>query len=335
LLDYLGLEAEGEEENDCDERAAMISKILSHKIMALTAVSLAMLLAGCGCFQQAMRGEAAPPAPEAAPAPAPAPEAAPYPAPAPEAAPALAPVPTLQPPLPPILLSSREYLIRGAREKKGYGLYSYILLPTKAATKKQFGRYMALHRAYVACLDVYSDVDIPSELRVSTENQNIVYWPLQVGSYSRIGNDHGWFVSNYGHEYADLILGKLSRVLRRGNPGPFIVSTRLPLASRRGLLKKGEAIVVDLSRIDEGQFETVFRIFSAKISLAPDSWNPTIDFGIIQTKCVSAIEIHGLQTLEALKFVKKWLVSDAFALESDHTEKKPNPTSHSKRQKRT
>jgi len=313
----------------------MTSKILSHKIMVLMAVSLAMLLAGCGCFQQGMRGEAAPPPapPALEPPPPPPPEAAPAPAPA--EAPVLAPVPTLQPPSPPILLSSREYLIRGAQEKKGYGLYSYILLPTKAVTKKQFGRYMALHRAYVACLDVYSNADIPSELRVSTENQNIVYWPLQVGSYSRVGNDHGWFVSNYGYEYANLILGKLSRVLPRGNPGPFIVSTRLPLASRRGSLKKGEAIVVDLSRIDEGQFETVFRIFSAKISLAPDSWNPTIDFGMIQTKCVSAIEIHGLQTLEALKFVKKWLVSDAFALETDHTEKKPNPTGHSKRQKRT
>jgi peptidoglycan-associated lipoprotein len=53
--------------------------------LLIAIVAMGFSLAACGCFQQAMRGEAAPPAPEAAPAPAPAPvpEAAPAPAPAP------------------------------------------------------------------------------------------------------------------------------------------------------------------------------------------------------------------------------------------------------------
>ena len=64
--------------------------------LLVAVVAMGFFLAACGCFQQAMRGEAAPPAPEAAPAPAPAPEAAPAPAPAPEAAPEVAPAPAVE-----------------------------------------------------------------------------------------------------------------------------------------------------------------------------------------------------------------------------------------------
>ncbi len=59
--------------------------------LLVAVVAMGFSLAACGCFQQAMRGEEAPPAPEAAAAPAPEeapppPEAAPAPAPEPEAA---------------------------------------------------------------------------------------------------------------------------------------------------------------------------------------------------------------------------------------------------------
>jgi peptidoglycan-associated lipoprotein len=59
---------------------------------------LSLTLAGCGCMEQATKGEAPPPPPPvAAPAPEPAPPPAPEPAPAPVAAPAPAPAAALSP----------------------------------------------------------------------------------------------------------------------------------------------------------------------------------------------------------------------------------------------
>jgi hypothetical protein len=278
-------------------------------MIMLMPLFLTMLLVGCGCFMQVQKGEAPPPKPpEAQEMVVPeAKQVVPMPPPPP---PPLSAPPYIVLPSPPILLSPREYLIRGARDGERYGLYSYVLLSTKPdpKDKKGFDRCLALHEAYVSVLQVYTDVGVSRELRVPKENQNVTYWPLDVTSYSKIGNKGEWFVTHYDSKDASLILAKLSKVLSAQNPGPFIVSTRFPLTSKTGSVKKGEAVVLDLSRIGQTHFTDAFLIFREQITKDPDHWNPTFDYGISRAKCVTVLEDQGRPTIEAVKVVKKLLL---------------------------
>lgn len=213
-----------------------------------------------------------------------------------------------------IKITLREYLARSSAEQPNYGLYSYILLSRKAATTKERERYMALHHAF---RNLNRLVEVQSgalDSLINPENINITYWPVRFDhtdsalkdSAENSNTSDAFFVDNYDYLRAELILGHFQGIR---TPGPFIVSYYYPLTKLPEEFEKDEVLIIDLTRVDQGQFANAMQYFQRKVLNDPQTWHNRFDWEKIRIHIYSALTFHG----EPILFAAKW-IGDFFAV---------------------
>ena len=220
----------------------------------------------------------------------------------------------------PIKITVRDYLFRGENENPNYGLFSYILFSRKPATEKETNRFIALHTAYRSLhgVEEYEKMVVDSVL--SIKNINVTYWLTNIGSYESQGKKDSlesldatdkFFVDNYDFFRADLILNEIKGIK---NPGPFIVSYHYPLTKLPEEFEKDELLLIDLTRVDEGQFATVLEYYQNKVLDEYEAWHNKFDWELIRIHIYSALTLHGEPILFAAKWVGEFFdVKNAFA----------------------
>jgi len=135
-------------------------------------------------------------------------------------------------------LTGRAFLLSGASEDAGYGLYSYLLFAQRpnAATLSLYG----------AVLDAYanvSDVSRFEEAGVDREELNVFYLPVRESAPDK--PDVEWLLEHYDFVRAQIVL----RVIEGGDRGgPYIVSYAQPLTSTTEINRE-RLLVQDLSGV--------------------------------------------------------------------------------------
>src|SRR5512145_1055428 len=110
-------------------------------------------------------------------------------------------------------LVTRDFLVKGTLEKRGYGAYSYILLPKEPSSDQ---RYVALLAAYLA---LPRDESVSQDQRItSSKRRNLTYVPVTEAPSSS-GNLTQWLNEHYDVSRAASLL--FTQGLS-GSPGPFI-----------------------------------------------------------------------------------------------------------------
>ncbi len=213
-----------------------------------------------------------------------------------------------------IKVTLRDYLARSSAELPDYGLYSYILLSRKPATSKERERYIALHRAFrnlSRLIDIQAGV---LDSLIKPENINISYWPVQIDHSDLVARDSlensntsdAFFVDNYDYLRAELILGHIQGIR---TPGPFIVSYHYPLTKLPEEFEKDEVLLIDLTRVDQGQFANAMQYFQRKVLNDPQTWHNQFNWEMIRIHVYSALTLHG----EPILFAAKW-IGDFFSI---------------------
>ena len=219
-----------------------------------------------------------------------------------------------------IKITCRDYLLRGAYEEAGFGLYSYVLFSRKSADRKELERYIMMHRAY-RTLHSRKDYEYAiGESTITKQNVNMSYWPLQVSSgdssyapdsLEARPDSSQFFVDNYDYVRADLILKRYKGMNARG---PFIVACYYPLSHLPQNPEKSEMLIIDFSRIDNDRFVEVFDYFQKKVLDDPKTWQGKFDWELIKIHFYSALTLHGKPVLFAAKWVGDFFdVKKAFA----------------------
>jgi len=220
----------------------------------------------------------------------------------------------------PIKITVRDYLLRGENENPNYGLFSYILFSRKPATEKETNRYIALHAAYRSLHGVEEYEKMVADSLLNIKNINITYWLVNIDSYNSqemkdslksLDATDKFYVDNYDYFRADLILNEIRGIK---NPGPFIVSYHYPLTKLPEEFEKDELLLIDLSRVDEGQFANVLEYYQDKVLDHHETWHNTFDWEKIIIHVYSALTLHGEPILYAAKWVGDFFdVKKAFA----------------------
>jgi hypothetical protein len=118
--------------------------------------------------------------------------------------------------------TGRSFLVKGANEVPGYGLYSYLLLGSRAATESTRDRYRKTIQSY---LDTVEQVE--RLLYYLPPNRlNVAYLPIEVAPSSAPTAD--WLIDNYDYARARSFLDVLPGNLREG---PYFISALKRLSS--------------------------------------------------------------------------------------------------------
>lgn len=199
-----------------------------------------------------------------------------------------------------IYISCRDYLIKGQKEKPGYGLYSYIIFSNEPTNEIEFRRYLTLYHAYRSHIRKYKEF---SDYPIDKANLNILYWPLQSDPIKRgmaAYENNGHFVENYDYARAAYLRSKIKGLK---GPGPFIVACHFPLSSVSFNEKHKEMLIINLSRVDEDLFTDVFLWFKAKVADDAATWKYSFDWNKLRIHFYSMLKLHGEPVLNAAKWV--------------------------------
>lgn len=220
----------------------------------------------------------------------------------------------------PIKITVRDYLLRGENENPDYGLFSYVLLSRKPVTEKEFDRYLALHVAYHSLHSTKEYEEMAADSLLRRKNINVTYWLTNLKSGNKFNLKDSlesleatdkFFIENYDYFRADLLLNIIKGIK---TPGPFIVSYHYPLSNLPEEIEKDELLLIDLTRVDQGQFATVLDYFQRKVLNNPETWRNKFEWELIRIHVYSALTLHGEPILYAAKWVGDFFdVNKAFA----------------------
>lgn len=115
---------------------------------------------------------------------------------------------------------TRSFLVKGQKEGRGYGLYSYFLLGSRPIGSAR-ERYLATMKAYLAGME---DVSQQNDLPAGT--LNVTYLPIETTAPPNFTLE--WLLDHYDFARAKALLHALPGDL---TDGPYIVSTLKPLDS--------------------------------------------------------------------------------------------------------
>lgn len=124
------------------------------------------------------------------------------------------------------LLSARRYLLPGASEQTGYGLYSYLLFSAPPNGQEETARYL---KTIEACLLVIQDVEDFLARHVRPSRLNATYIPLKKSPAPGASNAD-WaanVLAAYDYAAAQILLGGLDKSYTKG---PYLISTLKPLS---------------------------------------------------------------------------------------------------------
>ncbi|HYL12608.1 MAG TPA: hypothetical protein VEV41_06215 [Terriglobales bacterium] len=116
--------------------------------------------------------------------------------------------------------TARSFLVKGQKEKGGYGLYSYFLLGSPP-TDSSRARYLKAIQAYVNLIPIVSGL----EDYVSADKLNLTYFPTKSPLPPKPTDE--WLLENYDFARARMLLDLLPGV---HNDGPYFVSALKPLS---------------------------------------------------------------------------------------------------------
>jgi hypothetical protein len=124
-------------------------------------------------------------------------------------------------PAPQSRITARAFLIMGAKEDAGYGLYSYLLFgsPPTDSTRP---RYLKAIQAYLTLIQTVTDM----RAYRSADKLNITSLPVKVRTPDSPAAE--WLLENYDFARARVLLDLLSSSYQTG---PYFVSTLTPLSS--------------------------------------------------------------------------------------------------------
>lgn len=180
-------------------------------------------------------------------------------------------------------ITARDYLLRGAAEDEGYGLYSYVVLSKRPDSQEQFNTYASLFEAYRARIQPVSEY---LDLGEPKANLNATYWLLAATDLTEIRNrernaDWSFFITNYDYARAQVIL---SHVAKLGQEGPFIIGYIAPIGKPNVSKRpdRDEILVMDLSGIHEDDYSRAFLYYQEKVAEAPNTWKEKFDLARIR-----------------------------------------------------
>ena len=117
--------------------------------------------------------------------------------------------------------TGRSFLVKGASEAAGYGLYSYLLLGSRPTASSR-ERYLKALQAYLNSIEKVTKL----QAYFPHGRLNIAYLPIEVPAKSEPSAD--WLIDKYDFARARLLLDALPGNLR---DGPYIISVLKPLGS--------------------------------------------------------------------------------------------------------
>ena len=117
--------------------------------------------------------------------------------------------------------TGRSFLVKGAREAGGYGLYSYLLLGSPPSDAMR-DRYLKILQAY---LGIINDINDFGEYVTSREKLNITFLPI--GAQAEDNATAAWLVEHYDYARARVYLDLLPGSRR---DGIYLVSCSKPLS---------------------------------------------------------------------------------------------------------
>ena len=124
------------------------------------------------------------------------------------------------------LLSARHFLLPGATEPSGYGLYSYVLFSAPPRDPEETARYL---KTIEATLLILQDVDDYLSRHVRPKSLNLTCIPVNKMP-ARGSSTTEWagnVLANYDYAAAQILL---SRVQQAHQDGPYLLSVLAPLS---------------------------------------------------------------------------------------------------------
>lgn len=116
----------------------------------------------------------------------------------------------------------------GAKEKSGYGLYSYILFGSRPVTADSRERYLKTLEAYVSVNESIVRLEAAG---IAPSKLNITYVPVIKLLPQNKAPSPEWLLENYDYARARKILSSISGEYR--SDGPYIISHLKPLSNIR------------------------------------------------------------------------------------------------------
>lgn len=191
--------------------------------------------------------------------------------------------------------SGRSFLSKGNKEKKNYGIYSYILFPQRPDSSN-YQVYSQVIRAYLNKVENVDDI----ERYVQRIKVNIVYFPVK-GPIEELQHIKGeeertnWLINNYDYARAKFFISKIQK--ENLYKGPYIVSCKESLSDCKPLKK--DYLLQDLSHVHQKVVSLWVSEF-LKQSSDLNYWDDTsVDNFTNEIRNAIAIGADGLQIVNA------------------------------------
>ena len=203
-----------------------------------------------------------------------------------------------------IQVPTRDYLERGEVERFNYGLFAYVLLPSRSESKAQ--QYEALFNAY---LDAFESAPDMEGAGFRAEDMAVTYWLLKEGKLSgevfdrERSRDAGFFVKKYDYARAQAIL---ARFQLQGRKGPFLVAHVIPLGGSpvAPVPNRDSALVMDFGRFGQEDYPQAFRWFQQKVTSDPATWQAGFDLEGMRLGLRSVVMKYADSALALVKVAK-------------------------------
>lgn len=127
----------------------------------------------------------------------------------------------------------RAFLSAQEHEERGYGLYSYLLIPSPPVSPEQKARDLAVIRAFLTGLSEVAGLQATNECRAHPDtcklDLNVTYIFLKTEEDPRNNPNGDWVLDHYDFPRAQLMLRIFSRDGHAVINGPFVVSSLAPM----------------------------------------------------------------------------------------------------------
>ena len=192
--------------------------------------------------------------------------------------------------------TARGFLVKGQKEKAGYGLYSYFLLGSPP-TESGRARYVKAIEAYLKLIPTVSDL----EDYVSADKLNITYFPVKSPLPANPTVD--WLLENYDFARARVLLDLLPGV---HNAGPYFVSGLKPLSGAEQLT--GQYLFQNLSAVPTEPQDLISLWILEFMNLAAQErfWEPKTA-ELLTLKLRSTISVLAAGLPEVKKQLASWV----------------------------
>jgi len=189
----------------------------------------------------------------------------------------------------PIPVPTRDILISGQDPVPGYGAYGYIVFTKRPMDLHSSNEY-ALCKAYVAGFEP------TSSFITSTKKVNMMptFWLLSSETHMSCE----YLVNNYDYAKAKLISSAINKL---DSTGPIFVAWSSPFEKAQGK----DALMLDLSDIEEEQYSEIIAIWSSRITKSPELWGDGFKIEKIRAELKSFLNKNGDSIVSVIEWFKE------------------------------